>query len=289
MNRVKQLTDASHPYTYFKGPVLTFWADCTYNLSASRSTGSGTRIRILEDRLRRARAYLNEAQRRTPSLAGVNFDALLGPMDEYSGSDPKADSKTFAASEDNNGDDAATTGLDDNEDNDDDKLDSMMDAYGQMTVNSHDNMARDFYGAASGLAFIQRTKDMLQLHNGSSPGSDESPPDLSNSATVQLFDAPLPPKQALHLDTPLSQLLPPRPVANRLVTVVFTQVYPLFHFLCAENFDESTDRIYDKPSAEYDEVDYAFLPLFYVVIGLGYLFSREEHDKHGCRNAIAQG
>lgn len=266
--------------------MITFWTDCTYNLSASRSTGSGTRIRILEDRLRRARAYLNEAQRRTPSLAGVNFDALLGPMDEYSSSDTKAESKPFAQSEDDNGDD---DGAADGNDDDDETLDSMMDAYGQMTVNSHDNMARDFYGAASGLAFIQRTKDMLQVHNGRSPSSEDSPLDLSNSATVQLFDAPLPPKQALHLDTPLSQLLPPRPVADRLVGVVFTQVYPMFHFLCAENFDESTDRIYDKPSVDYDEVDYGFLPLFYVVIGLGYLFSREEHDKHGCRNAVAQG
>ena len=179
-------------------------------------------------------------------------------------------------------DEAAFTGSDDT-------MHSMLNSYGQMTVNSHDDMARDFYGAASGLAFIQRTSDILQNPRSSSPYSTDISNELSNSATVQLFDAPLPPKQAHHTNTPVSQLLPSRPVADRLVHLVFTQVYPMFHFLCSEDFDQSANRVYGKSPQEYDEVDYGFLPLFYLVMGLGYLFSREEHDKYGCRNAMAQG
>lgn len=202
-------------------------------------------------------------------MSNINFDALLGSMDEYAHSQTKGQ---------------------DGSDNEDDQgcLDSMMDSYGQMTINSSGGRERDFYGAASGLAWIRRARDYFQ--DAASVGSDESEEGEANhSATVQLFDAPLPPKQTLSTDGPIVQLLPPRETASRLVQVVFAQVYPLFHFIHENDFQASTDKIYSLDPSEYNEAEQAFLPLFNLVIGLGYLFSRDEHDKYGCRQAVAQG
>lgn len=248
---------------------LLIATDCTFNLSAGRSTGSGTRIRILEDRLRRARAYLNEAQRRTPSLADVNFDALLGPTDEYtrSGNQPREAPENDESKE---------------------MVPSMMDSYGQMTVNNDDGMEHDFYGAASGYAWIQKARDCL--HDVTDSESDGSADDDTNtSATVQLFDAPLPPQHAMSIDVPVQQLLPPQEATTKLLRIVFTQVYPMFHFLNVDDFRASTDRIYSRDPTEYTESDQTFLTLLYLVVGLGYLFSQEEHGKYGCRSSLAQG
>lgn len=242
---------------------------CTYNLSAGRSTGSGTRIRILEDRLRRARAYLNEAQKRTPSLAHVNFDALLGPTEDLSGPESKSDQDTKNKDE---------------EADDQGRLESMMDAYGQMDLAGKE---RDFYGAASGLAWIQKTRNYFE--DTSSTTSDSTGnPDVENAAAVQLFDAPLPPAHALPSDPSIPHLLPPRETASRLLRVVYNCVYPMFAYLNQDDFNESTDRIYDKPSSEYEEDDQSFLPLFYLVMALGYLFSRHEHNQLGCRSSVGK-
>lgn len=250
--------------------------DCTFNLSAGRSTGSGTRIRILEDRLRRARAYLNEAQKRTPSLANVDFDALLGPTEEPTRPDPKL----IPHEDDDNMEDESADELG--------QLESMMDSYGQMDLNSHGGNEREFYGAASGLAWIQRTRHYFDDDDASTTSASSDHPDVENAAAVQLFDAPLPPAQALHPDPSVPHILPPRETAMQLVRVVFTQVYPMFHFLCEEDFHDSTDRIYNHYSTDFDESDQSFLPLFYLVMALGYLFSRNEHSQHGCRASVGE-
>lgn len=260
---------------------------CSYNLSAGRSTGSGTRIRILEDRLRRARAYLTEAQKRTPSLANVDFDALLGPTEEPLQSDGKPidhHARTGTGASANVDDDAgAATDDDDGQE----KLESMMDSYGQMNLNFRGCKERDFYGAASGLAWIQKTRNYFDDTDSGGSSTAENQ-DLGSAAAVQLFDAPLPPKQALDPDASIPYILPPRETATHLVRIVFTQVYPMFHFLCDEDFQASTDSIYERFPTDYQECDHLFLPLFYFVMALGYLFSRDKHHEHGCRASVAE-
>ena len=44
-------------------------------------------------------------------------------------------------------------------------------------------------------------------------------------------------------------------------------------------FKSKRTRIYDREPLEFADSDHDFLPLFYVVIGLGYLFSREKHQR----------
>lgn len=241
---------------------------CTYNLSAGRSTGSGTRIRILEDRLRRARAYLQEAQKRTPSLQNVNFDVLLEPTEVDDASAPNTASQKSES------------------DSQSAELESMMDAYGQLGMDVGGKMERNFFGAASGLAWIQRANRYLtEFHAGQDA---DVQPEQSDPAAIQLFDAPLPRQVCPDDNTSVHELLPPREVAESMLRIIFTQVYPLFHFLDEGYFSESMDEIYRKHPFEYDETDQQFLTLFLLVIGLGYLFSRTEHDKIGCRKALAE-
>lgn len=197
-------------------------------------------------------------------MAGINFDALLGPAGEYERSDPK--SGDFPEDED-----------------EPEELDSMMGSYGEMTLSAEGSLSREFFGAGSGLAFIKRTKDLLD-----GPNVQHSLFEPAGSPPVQLFDAPLPPRQAYRLDASIFQLMPPRPTVQRLLHVVFTQVYPLFNFLNEEEFMKCTDRIYETDAIEYTDADRSFLPLFYAVSGLGYLFSRSEHNKHGCQEAMNQ-
>lgn len=218
--------------------------------------------------MRRARAYLVEAQRRTPSLADVNFDALLGPTE------PKADDDLKSAAPPE-------------EHNEQEQLDSMMDSYGRMTLTTNGDAGRDFYGAASGLAWIQRTGNYFDdVKPGDGDEADATNP--NNSAAVQLFDAPLPPLHSIHIDQNMSNLLPPKETAFQLMKVVFQQVYPMYHFLSEPQFEESTNRIYDLSPDDHEEQDQSFLTLFYLVMALGYLFSKEQHEQLGCRAAIAQ-
>lgn len=221
----------------------------------------------MEDRLRRARAYLTEAQKRTPSLAHINFDALLGPNDIDA---PVSEVPSL-----------------DVDDDDQDRLVSMMDAYGQMALDTNGEMQRDFYGSSSGLAWIKTTQHYFASNRPGAP--DEIEGSQSNlSAAVQIFDAPLPSKEAPYQNPPIHQLLPSREDASRLRQTVFTQVYPLFHFLGEEDFDTATDRIYNQHPDLFVEQDESFLPLLYLVLGMGYLFSKADHDRLGCRRSVSQ-
>lgn len=186
----------------------------------------------------------------------------------------------------------------DEDEDDDEKLSTMMGSLGTMTeegdtdqtdedTDHHHRITKEFYGAPSGLSFLHRTKDFFA--HGGEDSERKDTPDSVHTAIVQLFDAPLPAKQTLHLDVPVSQLLPPRKAAASLVSVVFSQVFPLFNFLDEDSFQEKTERIYELEPIEYGDSDHDFLPLFYSIIGLGYLFSREAHDKHGCKGAVSQG
>lgn len=221
----------------------------------------------MEDRLRRARAYLAEAQKRTPSLAHINFDALLGPNEALN--TPTSDKVP----------------LDD--DDDEEELVSMMNSYGQMALDTNGNMHRDFYGSSSGLAWIKRAQHYFAENEFDN--SDEIEGSQSNlSAAVQIFDAPLPSRSSMPQSIPIESLLPSREKATHLRDVVFTQVYPMFHFLCENDFDLSTDRIYSQHPDSFTEQDESFLPLLYLVMAMGYLFSKEEHDRLGCRRSVSQ-
>jgi len=188
-------------------------------------------------------------------LSGIDFDLLLRTFDQ----DPTSGQEL------NNSDQAETKDI---------KLDSMMHSYGRAV--SKDDGASNFYGAASGFAFLSQTQEMFAKN------SDHG----DRPAISDLFDAPLPSK--LNHKVIDASWLPSRATSARLMNSIFSEVYPLFHFLHEDDYRSKVDRLYELEDAQYTESDRAFLPLFHIVTALGFLYDRDEHESKGCASGIAQ-
>lgn len=59
-------------------------------------------------------------------------------------------------------------------------------------------------------------------------------------------------------------------------------------FVHEPSFWESFNRIYDTPSEQFSNEENSFLPLLYIVMAVGCLFS-DELDLAGYEGAIGQG
>jgi len=163
-----------------------------------------------------------------------------------------------------------------------DTLDSMMSRYGREETG--DPWAAKFYGAPSGVAFIHRMQECFGDGDSSTTEASGSHP----SVISQLFDAPLPFHEVADDRSPVESLLPHRKTADALVNVVLARAYPIFLFLREPTFHEMLDRIYTREPLQYDTEDRSYLPLFLLIMGLGYLFSQSEHQKYGCKRAVSQ-
>jgi hypothetical protein len=230
--------------------------------------GSVQHIRALEDSLSRARNYIEELHEKISPASQKDIDSIFVlPTKFRSPSEPsRSDSVAL------DGDQSP-------------KLENMMELQEQM--NSADHKTAAFYCDSSGFAFLQKTKQLFDDTQGSSNDSDLST--STQRAITQLFDSPLPDKQALQVDVPVSNLLPKRQTASDLLHVVFGQVYPLLQFLDQPTFQERTDRIYEVEPMDYTDSDHDFLPLLYAVLALGFLFSQEKHQQYGCARAVTEG
>ena len=154
---------------------------------------------------------------------------------------------------------------------------------GQYT--SHDQHA-GFFGGPSGFAFLHKTK---HLFDGDGAGGSNVLEVTHEEAIKSLFDAPFPDKQALASSSvPLSLLVPSQATAYELVDVVFNHVYPLLYHLDTEDFRKRVKRMYEVDPIDFDDDDHEFVPLFYAVLSLGFLFSQKQHHRYGCNRALSQ-
>ncbi|KAK5021072.1 Gypsy retrotransposon integrase-like protein 1 [Exophiala sideris] len=245
---------------------LNLSAVCTYTATASRHTDPRLRVRVLEDRLRVARAKLEQVKLGKLSLQDADLDIVLDTREggllsseESFNSGPPPDEELNPAT-----------------------LDSMMRRRGRLEFG--DPWAAQFYGAPSGAAFLHRLTEFFGNGNSPAPSNGSSPSTIS-----LLFDAPLPSSSFLDDVSLVEPILPQRQTATALISVVFAHVYPVFLFLHEPTFHEMVERLYIRDTIQYERADHQFLPLFSLVIGLGYLFSQSEHRKHGCRKTVSQG
>ncbi|KIX07569.1 uncharacterized protein Z518_02222 [Rhinocladiella mackenziei CBS 650.93] len=240
-------------------PCKDFDRRCTYSLNPRRSTDPRQRSRFLQHQLAQIRTRLNEVKQRNRSLTDGELQSLVDALEE----DLSAPHGPEIA------DDIAENAT----------LDSMMSSYGRDASDNPWNTR--FYGAPSGLAFLHRTQEFFNSQSpDGSPGS-KSP----QSAISQLFDAPFPRNYLGDEPAPVESLLPPKDTALSLVTTVFTTSYLVFQIFNEMAFYQMVDRIYDKHVTQFEETDHAFMPLFHIVLGIGYLFSQNEHRNQGCRQA----
>ena len=246
----------------------TIFLACLYQTSRFHKLGSSHHMRALEETIARAKNYIDDLHQQVPKENQKDIESIFASANKFKSPDNESESPDPS----NNGGP---------------ELENMMENEEQLS--SLDRKTASFYGDASGFAFLQKTKRMFDENK---TGDERRGSELSEStqkAITRLFDSPLPDKQALHADVPVSHLLPSRKSASELLKVVFSQVYPLLQFLNARSFQERTDRIYDVDPMDYTDDDHDFLPLLFSVIGLGFLFSQSKHQQYGCQRAVTEG
>ncbi|ETN44570.1 uncharacterized protein HMPREF1541_10240 [Cyphellophora europaea CBS 101466] len=253
-------------------PCEDFNRRCVYASTRAQRTGGAPRTKILEDRLRRARALISQLQAEHPSVrhrAEIDaiFDTPPGSPDSVSAASQQADEQ--------HDDDDSLAG----------DLENMMDGQGRFTTADDNNLT--YFGGPSGFTFLHKTQQLFgdDESAGTGPPKPASPHHLALS---HLFDSPLPDKQALSTSVSINQLLPSRATATRLLSIVFEQTHQLLRFIDESWFHTQTDRIYELDPIDYADSDHDFLPLFLGVVAVGYLFDPQRHKTYGCRRTIDQ-
>lgn len=239
-------------------------AECTYSRVQLRRMADWHYIEILENRLQRAQNHLKTLLANQPDEPPVDLGDVLEPPQEIrvsqpaSGGSPESTEQEFY-------------------------LENMINSDDRTEGDSHENL--DYHGRSSGFAFLHATKGFFDEHTD--PSDPRSP---SNGRKIlELFDSDLPGKEALKLKGPVSQLLPGHNVAKEMTTNLFTNGCVLLRFIHRPTFDNNMARIYLHEPLDFNDEDHRFLPLLYAVLGLGYIFSQEQHQVYGCERVVWQG
>ena len=163
-------------------------------------------------------------------------------------------------------------------------LETMVETTGSLDLD--DNGCWDFSGHSSGRSFLRHLRAQFgqvvgtsERHSFNVLDSRES----SSSSPDNLISSGKPPTR---------QDLPPKKCARIMCQSAFDDVCAVLRPVHEPSFYAMFDRIYDRSRREFDADEKKFIPLFYAVIALGALFSREEKsllETKGFENAIDQG
>ncbi|KAJ5174520.1 uncharacterized protein N7482_000397 [Penicillium canariense] len=146
----------------------------------------------------------------------------------------------------------------------------------------------DYHGHTSGIIFVRRLRKQM--------GAAEEPVVPSSRPMTQMLGSP---KSVSVSDSPHDSSLPPthdlpasRAVARRLCHNALENACSLMCFVIEPSFFASLDRIYDTPPEQFGNEENSFLPLLYIVMSVGCLFSDDGAgtlDLAGYEGAIGQG
>lgn len=70
---------------------------------------------------------------------------------------------------------------------------------------------------------------------------------------------------------------------------LFTDGCILVRFVHEPSFNRCMERIYTHEPMNFNDDDHRFFPLLYAVLGLGFIFSQEQHRIYGCERVVWQG
>ncbi|KAJ5648372.1 hypothetical protein N7490_004744 [Penicillium lividum] len=142
----------------------------------------------------------------------------------------------------------------------------------------------DYHGHTSGIIFARRLRKQL----GASDASITRAYGLSQAleSPKSVSDSPQ------DLSMPSTHDLPSRVVARRLCHNALDDACSLMRFVHEPSFFASLERIYDKSPDQYTNEENTFLPLLFIVMAVGCLFSDDgvgTLDVTGYEGAIGQG
>ena len=143
----------------------------------------------------------------------------------------------------------------------------------------------DYHGHTSGIIFVRRLRKQL--------GAADMPTTRPALGMTQMLESPKSvsdsPQDA---SLPPTHDLPPRVVARRLCHNALDDACSLMRFVHEPSFFASLERIYDTPADQFTNEENSFLPLLYIVMAVGCLFSDDgvgTLDLAGYEGAIGQG
>ncbi|KAJ5215590.1 uncharacterized protein N7498_001997 [Penicillium cinerascens] len=143
----------------------------------------------------------------------------------------------------------------------------------------------DYHGHTSGIILVRRLRKQL--------GAADVPITRPALGITQMLES-----HKSVLDSPQdgslfpTHDLPPRMVARRLCHNALDDACFLMRFVHEPSFFASLERIYDTPADQFTNEETSFLPLLYIVIAVGCLFSDDgvgTMDLPGYKGAIGQG
>ncbi|KAL2813140.1 fungal-specific transcription factor domain-containing protein [Aspergillus granulosus] len=167
-------------------------------------------------------------------------------------------------------------------------LESMVDNTGCLDLDDQGHW--DYHGHTSGIIFLRRLRKQLGVHQ--QPGTAEIPI-RTRPGLQQILESPKSMSESPQEPSlPPTHDLPPRDVARRLCHNAIEDGCSIIRFVHEPSFYAMLDRIYDTPPEQFTNEENSFLPLLYIVISVGCLFSDDGAgtlDMCGYESAIGQG
>lgn len=272
--RKKIKCDGKQPCTH----CTVYSYECSYDQPSNRRRNPAPQyVEALETRMHKAETLLRSL------LPDINLDdpqldihsteqRLLAAQKEKqaAGPPPKPPAGSTAPAE---------TGQ---EGGDESLLETMVDNSGYLDRDDQGHW--DYHGHTSGIIFVRRLRKQL--------GAADIPINRPRGMT-QMLESPKSvsgsPQDAAF--TPIHDL-PPRDVARRLCHNAIDHACSLMRFVHEPSFFTDLEHVYDIPPEQYTNEENSFIPLLYIVMAVGCLFSDDGAgtlDLAGYEGAIGQG
>jgi hypothetical protein len=268
--RKKIKCDGKQPCTH----CTVYSYECTYDQPSNRRRNPAPQyIEALESRLQKAEAILRSV------LPGIDLD------------DPKYDARGVEQIiETSNARKPAVNGDHAQKPEDDARIQAMIDQTGSLDLD--DQGYWDFHGHSSGHAFMRKLKSQF----GTSFASvDRLPAATKHLYLNQALESPRSTHSSPYeFQIPPAYDLPPKEVAIDLSRNALDDCCALMRFVHRPTFFKKLHRIYDIDQDQYNTADNRFMPQLYIVLAIGCLFAKTEHentilDIGGYKEAIEQG
>ena len=172
------------------------------------------------------------------------------------------------------------------EPSDEAQLESMVQSTG--TLDLDDNGNWDYHGVSSGWTFLRRLR--AQMGPSFSDPRHWKKPKLP--AMLESQSPRSPSESPLDGQSPVTHDLPPIETARKLCRNALDDACALMRFIHQPTFYQRMDKIYSTDPERFTNTDSKFLPVLYLVMAVGCMFSTAEDDRldvEGYEKGIGQG
>lgn len=166
------------------------------------------------------------------------------------------------------------------DDENDAQLSSMIETTGQLELDERGNW--DFHGGSSGAVFLKRMREQFDglLGNDAKTPFLPRPPPPPRVPAFPMLDSPHSSGESpFDNGLPNTLDLPSKEVARHLCSNALDCACALLRFVHGPSFYRMFDRIYDTPPEDFGDEENRFLPLLYVILALGCMFTEDSNDK----------